>query len=199
MLISIIIPYNKSRGFLEQAIKSVNEQTYNDFELIVQQGDCSVGKNFNDGLKKAKGELIRFLAEDDLLNKKSLEYTYNYFKDNNVDFIHSNAISFGKLNNIWEPPIKIPSYKDLIKRNPIHGGTVVYKAHCFKNKKMDEELMTAEEYDLNLWLLKNNYKIGYLNKITYEYRIHDEQKSQGLKTNQKWRTQQKNIIKNRYI
>jgi GT2 family glycosyltransferase len=41
----------------------------------------------------------------------------------------------------------------------------------------DENLDCMEDYDLNLNLLAHGYKITYVDKIVYRYRIHSLQKS----------------------
>ena len=69
MDVSIIIPYNEDRGYLDEAIRSAVMQDYprNRYEIIVQEGDHFLGKNINDALRRAKGRYIKVLAEDDLL------------------------------------------------------------------------------------------------------------------------------------
>ena len=96
--VSIIIPTFNRCQLLQEAIKSVLNQTYHNFELIVvddysQDGTLDVVKNFNDarvvylrqkenggisvacnaGIKKAKGEFIFILNDDDLLAPFALE------------------------------------------------------------------------------------------------------------------------------
>jgi len=206
MKVSIIIPYNINRGYLEQAIESVKNQTYKNIELLIEAGDCSVGVNLNRGIKKSTGDLIRYVSEDDLLPPNSIKDTVEFFnKNKNIDFIQSNALTFFEDKRetiLWEPPHTIPTLEQMLNKYLIHGGTVVYKKKCFDNYMFDESLWTGEEYDFNLWLLKNKYKIGYLNSITYKYRRHIKQKSipLGIKDveYQKKRTIEKEKIKRRY-
>ncbi len=138
----------------------------------------------------------------------SIEKTVEYFKTNNVDFIHSNSINFWSNREEHWVPYKhklyknisntIPTLKNMVEVNRIHGGTVVYKKECFKDRLFDETLWTAEEWEFNMWLLKNNYKLGYLDAFTYRYRRHDNQKSLGKKANQVERNKVFKIIRQKY-
>lgn len=203
MKVTVIIPYNVSRGYLEEAIESLENQTYDDIEILIEHGDCLASENFNRGLEKATGELVRYLCEDDLLTPNSISDTVEYFKNNpDVDFIHSNAINFfedGK-EDIWVPTDTIPTLASMLNLYLIHGGTVVYRKRCFEKRAMDLTLWTGEEYDFNLWLLKNGYRIGYLNSFTYKYRRHTKQKSMGIRDAgyQEKRQVEKEKIKKRY-
>lgn len=113
-LISVIMTtYNSSREFLEQAIKSVLNQTYNNFEfIIVDDGSTNDSveyvlnkfidyKNYNKikvikqsnsglcgarntGIINSNGKYIAFIDDDDIWNNNKLEICYEYFKVNNI-------------------------------------------------------------------------------------------------------------------
>ncbi|MEI6178046.1 MAG: glycosyltransferase family A protein [Verrucomicrobiota bacterium] len=99
MFISVIIPlYNKSR-FVERAVKSVQAQSYSDFELLIvddgstddsaeiamrhsdlrmrliRQDNAGVSAARNRGITEAKGNLVAFLDADDEWNPTFLETT----------------------------------------------------------------------------------------------------------------------------
>ena len=92
--VSIIIPYLKDRGWLKDAIESAEKQDFDSFEVIIQQGDCTLGKNINDALEKAKGDWIKILAEDDLLPENSIRDLYNEAVKG-FDFVCGDAENFG--------------------------------------------------------------------------------------------------------
>ena len=91
-MVSVIITYNKDRGFLSEAIKSVKAQTYEDWELIQIKADRTLGLNINEGIEHSTGEYIKILAEDDLLTPDCLKILTDGIEDYN--FIYSD----GKLN-----------------------------------------------------------------------------------------------------
>ncbi len=194
--VSIIIYYDVDRGWLNEAIRSVRQQKYDGkIELILSTGNGSASANLNEGIKKAKGEYLRYLSEDDLLPQYSIHCSVLQFKENNADFIHGKAINFFGYPVIYddghisfsgrvdkqEPKLRYPTLEDLTERNVIHGGTVMYKTSLLQsfNKPFDEDLTCAEEYDLNMKLLKNGATLDYCNEVLYFYRRHDKQKSLG--------------------
>ena len=115
-LFTVIIPLYNCEKYISRAIKSVIEQTYSNWELIVVD-DCSTddsrkivrkftqfdrrirliksNENFggparprNIGIKNAKGVFIAFLDNDDVWYSDKLSLTNKHFQDNsNIDFI----------------------------------------------------------------------------------------------------------------
>ena len=179
MKVSVIIPYNKDRGYLREAIKSVEQQTHPcELILINQQKLRSV--NCNDGIKKATGDFIKFLDEDDKLTPDSIKRSLEVF-DSGVDFIHGNALTdWGNRTEVYKPKIKQPSFEYILKQNIIHNPTVMYRRSVFEKVGMyDESLSTAEDWDFNLRCLFAGLKIGYVDVILIIYRRHDKQMSIG--------------------
>ena len=186
MKIAVIIPYKIDRGWLSEAITSVERQTYpaDLIELIEVQSENTVGYNLNKGIDQAKGcDLVRYLCDDDRLTANSIADTVAHFKANpDDDFIQSNAINFWHgttRQDFYRPPKLSPTLKDLLELNTIHGGTVTYRLRCFDRLRFNPDLWTGEEYDFNMKLLSHGYKLGYLDALTYQYRRHRLQKSLG--------------------
>ena len=87
--VSIIIPYNVDRGWLDQAEESIDRQTFDNIEVIHSQSDNGVSYNLNRGIEKATGDFIKYLCEDDMLTLNSIEDSVNAMEG--VDFIHGNS------------------------------------------------------------------------------------------------------------
>ena len=107
-LVSIIMPSYNTGKFIGEAINSVIDQTYINWELIIVD-DCSsdntdkIVKNIKDSrivylkneknmgaavsrnraLREAKGKWIAFLDSDDLWKENKLEKQIKFMKDNN--------------------------------------------------------------------------------------------------------------------
>lgn len=193
--VSVIIPYKEDRGFLDIAIKSVKDQSYPNIELIICQGDKSVSANINDGIRKATGDYIKYLCEDDWLTPNSIWDSVKAMQG--VDFIH------GVANNVFEsgtsvqhPVHKFPTIDQMLHNNVIHGGTLMYRKEVFQTVGLfNEDLTCAEEYEFNLRCLNHGMILGYTDKILYNYRRHDKQKSLGKGINQKERAKKIQAIR----
>jgi glycosyltransferase involved in cell wall biosynthesis len=175
--VSVIIPYNRNRGFLQEAIASAKASKNVNVEIILAKGDQTLGRNFNQGLQKARGKFIKILAEDDLLTVNGLFHLVNAIPG--YDFVCANSDNFGRKNYTMKS-IAPASLASLLQRNTIHGGTVLYtREMLIKAGGMDENIWTGEELELHYRLLSLGYKCGYVDATVCRYRLHDSQKSIG--------------------
>ncbi len=73
--VSVVIPTHNRPELLKRAVASVQAQTYQDFELIVIEDADSRGGGWarNQGIKKATGEWVAFLDDDDQWLPEKLE------------------------------------------------------------------------------------------------------------------------------
>lgn len=129
-LVSIIMPSYNTGKYIADSIRSVQAQTYINWELILVD-DCSnddtdtivspfltdkriiyIKKECNSGaavsrnyaLKKAKGKWIAFLDSDDLWNPEKLSKQVDFMKKNNFCFSYTNyeeIDSSGKRTGIY--------------------------------------------------------------------------------------------------
>lgn len=114
-LVSIIMPSWNTERFIAETIKSVINQTYTNWELLIVD-DCSTDKtdeivaSFNDNrikyfhneknsgaaltrnkaLREAKGEWIAFLDSDDLWMPEKLEKQIEFMEENGYAFSYTN-------------------------------------------------------------------------------------------------------------
>ena len=175
-LVSVIIPYNKDRGWLKAAICSVPKGV----QLLISKGDGGWPENFNKVLSQATGKYIKYLHEDDMLTENCIKDSIHALEQQEVDFIHGNAIEINvenKNQKVYIPKIKQPTVQDLKKKNVIHSTTTMYRREIFeKLGGFNETLNTQEEYEFNLRCLKAGFKIGYCNANLAFYRRHPAQK-----------------------
>lgn len=67
--ISIIIPTANVEGkkYLQRCLDSIEIQNYKNYQVIVTE-EGKVGYNINQGIKRARGDIIKILCHDDYLN-----------------------------------------------------------------------------------------------------------------------------------
>lgn len=112
MKISVIMLIHNRENYVEKAIKSIMNQTFNNYEfIIINNGstdrsreiaeklakqeskiniinlstNCGIGSGRNKGLNIAKGEYITFIDDDDIAEPDMLEFLYNLANNNNAD------------------------------------------------------------------------------------------------------------------
>jgi hypothetical protein len=174
--VTVIIPYNKDRGFLQSAINSVPKEV----QLLLSKGDGNWPENFNKMLNQAEGEYIRWLHEDDMLTENCIRDSINAIETQGVDFIHGNALELyvnSAKTRFYRPRNTNPTLSDLLRKNYLHSATLMYRREIFEELGgLDETLNTAEEYEFNLRVLRASMKLGYCNATLAYYRRHAEQK-----------------------
>ena len=124
--ISILLPYYKKEKYIWKTIRSVLNQSFKNFELIIifdeyfkkrhevfeklkglkkkddrikiilNNKNLGVSASRNKGLQKAKGNYVAFIDSDDLWNKKKLEIQTRYMIKNNLKFCHTNYYVINK-------------------------------------------------------------------------------------------------------
>ncbi len=124
--ISVIIPTFNRANYLKEAIQSILNQTYQDFEIIVTDNastdhtqevvenfketkikyiknkeNLGVVENHNIALRHCVGEFIHIFSDDDIMLPECLSLKINIFnKDSEIDFIHSNIKSINSEGEI---------------------------------------------------------------------------------------------------
>lgn len=199
--VSVIIPYNRNRGWLFECIRSIVMQDYEgEIEILLSKSDERVGTNINRAIEISTGEYIKFIAEDDMLTRNCVSDSVEAIKK--FDVIHGNAhmIKDGAIVRSFIPDLKEFDLNKMLTANRVHGGTLFYKASILKENRFDESLWTGEEYELNLRLLKQGFKFGYCDSFLTYNRLHELQKSIGDKAieYQRKRTKEIERIKRMY-
>ncbi len=72
-MISIVIPYYKTKDSEEQfsrCVQSIRMQTYQDYEIVVVE-EGKAAHNVNEGVKRAKGDIILTIGMDDYFTDKN--------------------------------------------------------------------------------------------------------------------------------
>ena len=181
-LVSIIMPVYNCEGFIEQAIRSVLQQTYQNWELIVVD-DGSTDQSYalmkqlsqaqpniklyrmkknmgvafvrNYATEIAKGTYIAFLDCDDLWVPEKLERQISFMQKENVLLSYASYIlidKYGKDIGVYSAPEKV-TYVDMLRTSSIGTLTMVYDAE--KLGKYYFENHGHEDYIFKLQILKH--------------------------------------------
>lgn len=160
-LVSIITPSFNSAKFIAETIQSVQNQTYQYWEMIIVD-DCSTDETFsiiqeiankdsriqliklekNSGtgiarstaLEKATGKFVAFLDADDLWKPKKLDKQLDFMKANNLPFTFSFYDCINEAGVPLNKRIEAPlhlSYQQLFFCNYVGNLTGIYDANYF--------------------------------------------------------------------
>tara|TARA_Y100000385_G_C13080406_1_gene633582 strand:+ start:674 stop:1582 length:909 start_codon:yes stop_codon:yes gene_type:complete len=194
MLFSVILPTYNREKFLANAIESVINQSYENWELIiVDDGSTDNTEELvlgyqkkqnrikyiyqknrersaarNNGIKNAKGAWVCFLDSDDLYHKSHLEVLYTLIQKNEFKKgLYFSGVSYGSFENSKQ-------YYDKSGNSPLEFvllntiGTP--RACCYKEILMQNQFNTSLKIgeDKELWSrIASNYPIFYHHKKTF--------------------------------
>lgn len=125
-LISICIPTYNGEKYLQEALDSIKTQTYKNFEVIISDDEsidrtleicqkfkkevdfpvfiyshspAGIAANWNHCIEKANGDLIKFLFQDDILNKRCVEKMVFELESNNSKIVVCKRNIIVEINN----------------------------------------------------------------------------------------------------
>lgn len=207
MLVSIIIPAYNAEKYIEEAIDSALNQTYKNIEVIVvndgstdnTQTICEssnptrrikiIEKNnggpasaLNAGIRIAKGEWIKWLSADDILEPDAIEKLVAYlFEDRynwrkSIYYTHYRIIDKdGKFIKKFTEPERVES--DLWKLFYGNGSSSIIHQDVFKLCGLfDENLRHSEDYEF--WLRATqiyDVRLKLIPIYSLRYRRHPDQ------------------------
>ena len=195
--VSVIIPVYNGEKFLEEAIKSVLNQEYDNLECIVVDdgsvdGSAAIAKKFvqviylhqdnagvaaarNRGVQKASGEYLAFLDADDIWDIRKLATQINYLEENqDIDYCltrHGLFLTEG-LNEL-PPWVRTHHYeKEMIAYIP--SALIVRKSAFDIVGNFDESYRIADDSDWFLRARDAGIKLGIVEKNLLYKRVHPQ-------------------------
>ena len=194
-LVSIITPSYNSAKYIAETIKSVQNQTYSNWEMIIVD-DCSSdnteelikeiqltdsrihffrldqnsgsGIARNKGIEYASGNYMTFIDSDDIWFSDFIKNSIEAIQTSKTPFVFS---SYRRSNDNLEfvySDFIVPqkvTYKDILKSNSISCLTAFLDIKILGKKYMPK---IRKRQDMGLWL-------QYLKEIPYAYGIQDPQ------------------------
>lgn len=212
-LVSVVIPTYNHAHFLGPALRSVLDQTYPHWEAIVVDNHSDddtdavveamadarirllkihnkgvIAASRNVGIREAKGDWIAFLDSDDLWYPAKLQHCMARLAQGCDLVCHGERwVGDGHDRKVLYGPEHRASYESLLyEGNCISTSAVVVSSRAIAavgGFREDAAIVTAEDYDLWLRLAGNGAKIGFVNEILGEYRIHSGGQSRAVLRN----------------
>lgn len=193
--ISIIIPCYNYGKYLMEAVNSVLNQTFTDFEIIIvddgstdpftlkllKKLSCPNTKTYfitnqgvsharNYGCSLSKGEFVLFLDADDYISPKFLEKTAFILNNKKeIDFVSTWTNVFGTENYIWKT--KLANKTNILGENTLTVTSLLRKSMFLKLKGYDCNLRHGfEDWELWIRILSNEYKGYIIKEPLFNYR-----------------------------
>jgi len=200
-LVSVIIPCFNQGRFLQEAIASVQKQTYPDIEIIVvddgstdntrtvassiadvkyfYQSNAGLSAARNYGISHCKGAFLVFLDADDILYPEAIASNLKLLLQNpSWAFVSGghhkvDAWLFPLKNQEETEALSHDHFNALLKGNYIGmHAAVMYRFRVFDEFEFDTTLEACEDYDLFLRIARK-YPVGSHAEKIAAYRHHD--------------------------
>ena len=198
--ISIIVPTYNSEKYIKKSIKSIIDQNYNNWEIvicdnnsidktikyvqevtnydqrvkIIQKNDNGVAEALNNGFNLASGEIFCWLNSDDLFLSEDVFIIANKHIDTKNQFLNGNFLNIDANNKVIKSFYSfLPNYK--IKKffyfNQIFTGSFFFSKELFRSfKGFNEKYKYSFEYEIIIYCLKN-FRGKHINKFLSCFRI----------------------------
>lgn len=190
--VSIILPTFNRSGLLSNAIRSVINQSYKNWELLViddgskddtfnvinnflvksekiryiKHTNRGVALSMNAGLKIASGKYVTFLGSDDCYKEVHLEKRINFMEENpNIDLIHGGVV----INGNPYVQDKNDISKQIHLSECIIGGTIFAKAGAIPSIGGFHDIPYSAESDLYERAVENGLNVERVEFPTYVY------------------------------
>lgn len=198
---SIITPVYNGENFIAETIRSVLNQTYSNWEMIViddgsKDNGPEIVKKYikndprielitqknggsasarNNGIRRAKGQYIALLDADDTWKSYFLEKQLKLMRDKNALLVYSSHTRIDESSKEILKPFIVPSkvtYTDLLKTCSISCLTGLYNTEKFGKVYLREDMKSLRD-DYVYWLeIIKKVKVAYGNKeVLANYRI----------------------------
>ncbi len=199
---SVVVPlYNTPIKFLREMIKSVQNQTYANWQLCMADGsddehnyvgeyvqsvtddricykklekNMGIADNTNACLEMASGDFIALFDHDDLLHPSALFEMAKAIEEKHADFVYTDEVTFvGKPSNIT-----IYNFKPDFSPDTLRSYNYICHFTAFSKELLDivggfnREYDGSQDYDLILRLTEKAKNIVHIPKALYFWRSH---------------------------
>lgn len=201
--ISVIMPVYKNGTYLKQAIDSIIQQTFDDFEFIIIEDksdsyECKkiinsyndhrikyilneekkgIAQTLNQAIKISRGKFIARMDSDDISLPKRLEIQYKFLNENKeISMCGTNYTTIEDNGHKYRSKL-------LTKPEDIKAGLLFNSCVAHPSVMIKKEILTRNnlyyrpefiEEDYDLWVrISEISKITNIKKSLFQYRIHN--------------------------
>lgn len=202
-IITVIMPVYNAAPYVAEAVHSVLNQTFRNFEFIIFNDGSTDESSFiingikderiifyddkhntgyvdrlNKGLEIARGKYIARMDSDDICLPDRFAKQLEFMEANSKIGVCGTAFqTFGSSNIIPKTPVDDASIREyMLEYNPIGHPTVMMRKSVLDEHKLkySKEAMPAEDY--LMWYTIGKYSLlGNLPDILLKYRVHEHQ------------------------
>ena len=215
VLVSVIMPSYNQGLFITDALESVCNQTYQNWEcIIIDDGSTDntsaivdpflkkdirikytkipnggVSRARNTAINMAAGEYILPLDADDRISENYLEECVKeFFNHPSTKIVYGRAEFFGEQTGEW--PLHEFDYKRMLTRNMVYCSAMMRKTDCKLIGGYDESMLFGlEDWDFWIRFLTYDSIVTRKNNIVFYYRIKQHSRNTDLYKNEFHRQQ----------
>ena len=200
---SILMPvYNPPIEFFKQAIQSVIDQVYENWELCIaddlstdpevretleafmkkddrvkvvfREENGHISKASNSALEIANGDFAVLMDHDDLITRDALYHNVKLLnKDKGLDVIYSDEDKVDESAQFSDPHFKPQWCPDHLLSRNYFGHLVVLRMSILKELEgFRVGFEGSQDYDLMLRFTERTQRIAHIPKVLYRWRIH---------------------------
>jgi glycosyltransferase involved in cell wall biosynthesis len=200
--VTVLMPVYNSEMYIKEAVDSILNQTFRDFELLIEYDDSTdrsleilnsysdpriyIKKNkikkglvasLNEGLKLARGKYIIRMDADDISLPDRL-YSQVDFMDVNpeISVCGTWLKTIGDKNEVWTTPrIHDDIFAGMLFRPNIHHPTVIIRKDTILNLQefYNDDFKHAEDMEYWIRLANLGVKFANIEKVLLKYRLHE--------------------------
>ncbi|WP_406684231.1 glycosyltransferase family 2 protein [Seonamhaeicola sp. MEBiC1930] len=199
-LISIIVPCYNQAQYLNEALQSVLNQSFTDWECIIVndgstdntetisnkwvkkdsrfkylfQDNSGLSSARNLGVKNSESEFVLPLDADDKIGEDYLKLAYQEFKQNeDLKVVYCEAMKFEGSNEKWE--LQEFSLNNLSRENMIFCSALFRKEDWEAVGGFDVNMIYGwEDWEFWISVLKNGGQVKKIESIQFYYRVKDQ-------------------------
>ena len=222
-LISVVLPVFNAQPYIKEAVRSILDQTFTDFELIIVNDGSTDGtlpillsytsrdprvvlisqKNhglvatLNEGIRIARGKWIARMDADDIAEPTRFERQLRCLEETGADISGTWVQFFGTSDNriLRHPESDTAIKAELLFGAPFAHPTVMMRAALAKELHYDPAWERCEDYDLWERAARAGWQMTNVPVVLLRYRQHESQVSSAFFVYQQLLSQQ---IRRRY-